>query len=371
MKKLLLFFALTIVSFFNLYSQNEKRYTILYLIPFDVNNYDSPYIKEPEDMEKVRSYGLMGFWNGSQMALDEYEKKNVHLDIIVRDVGESEVKLRNIMEDQSLMERVDLIIGPFFHKSFIVAANYAKEYKIPIVNPFTSHHNIIENNEFVFKLKPSQDVCPSMLTFIAQQHNSFPILVYGDTNSINREWRKCRQYFSERGVSYIASTNIGNLVSLLQPEKKQILITFEDNSARNLMISRSILYSKKNKNLLFIVPETWLKSRTYDIEYYSQLNLHFFSDYYVDFNNEKTKVFIFDYTQRFGTPPTTDNYAFQGYDVTRYFVEYLLNNNDIDRVKVNALSYPFTFDKNENEGFENVNLQFLEVIDNEVVPSGY
>ena len=120
-----------------------------------------------------------------------------------------------------------------------------------------------------------------------------------------------------------------------------------------------------------MVPESWLDSKTYDIEYYSQLNLHFFSNYYIDYTNEKTKVFIYDYTQRFGVPPMLKSFSYQGYDITKFFIEYLINDKDIDRVKVNPIALPMSFDKTSDGGYENVNLQFLEILDNEIVPSGY
>lgn len=368
-KTLLLLFAFILAVLSS--SAQKGEYTILYLMPFDVGGYEAPNAKECEDMDRVRSYGLMGFWNGSQMALEEYADNGVKLNVIVRDITGGEVKLRNVLEDASMMEKVDLIIGPFFSKQFEVASQYAKQYEIPIVNPFTSHHSIIENNDFVFKLKPAPDVRPAMLSYLAQQNNAFPVIVYGDSSSTNKEWRNFKKYFDNNGQKYVATTSASDVVSMLKPEKRQIVLCFEDNTARNLIISRSLLYSKKINNLLFVIPETWLDSKTYDIEYYSQLNLHFFSDYYVDYGSEKTKVFIFDYTQRYGVPPMLSNYAFQGYDVTRFFVEYLLNDNDIDRVKIMPLSYPFTFDKKEGEGYENVNGCFLEIIDNEIVPSEY
>ena len=101
-------------------------------------------------MEAVRSYQLMGFWNGAQMALDEYNAKGVSLNIIVRDISNNESKLRHLMENEALMRDVDLIVGPFFGKLFTIAAHYAKQYQIPIVIPFSSRQDFIEEKEYVF-----------------------------------------------------------------------------------------------------------------------------------------------------------------------------------------------------------------------------
>lgn len=348
-----------------------SEYKILYLIPFESDSYVSPFVKECEDMDNVKSYQLMGFWNGAQMALDEYGMKNVQINVVVKDISNDERKLRRVLEDENLMSGVNLIIGPFFGKLFEIAAEYAERLQIPIVNPFTSRQDFIKSNEYVYKLIPSLEARPAMIAFMAQQTNAFPIIIYGDSTSSNKEMSAYRKYFRDNHIAYEIVPNASSVVNRLDNDSPKFVITFYDNPAQNLIISRNLLYSKKTDNLTFVVPETWLESKTYDIEYYSKLNLHFFSDYYVDFSAEDTKTFIYDYTQRFGVPPSLKNFAFQGYDITRFFVEFMLNEYDLDRVKVSPIAFPLSFDKSPNGGFENVNVQFLEVKDNEIVPSMY
>lgn len=370
MKKLLLFVIFIVFGLATAFAQG-KTFTILYLVPFESDNYVAPYVKESEDMDNVRSYQLMGFWNGAQMALDEYDRQGVNLKVVVRDITNNEAKLRRIMEDTELMKEVDLIIGPFFGKPFAVAAGYAKEYGIPIVNPFSSRQDFLNGNEFVYKLMPSMEARPAMIAFMAQQSKAFPIIIYGDSTAPNKELQTYLHYFQQNHISYVVTPNASTVVNWLSNDKQRFVVTFYDNPAQNLIISRNLLYSKNIDNLTFVVPETWLESKTYDIEYYSKLNLHFFSNYYVDFENEKTKTFIYDYTQRFGVPPTLQNFAFQGYDITRYFVDFIINEKDLDRVKVSPIAFPLSFDKYVDGGYENVNVQFLEVNDNEIVPSIY
>ena len=98
MKKLLLFAIFAMFGFATAFAEGET-FTILYLIPFESSSYESPYVKECEDMENVRSYQLMGFWNGAQMALEEYDRQGVHLKVIVRDITNNEATLRRIMEN--------------------------------------------------------------------------------------------------------------------------------------------------------------------------------------------------------------------------------------------------------------------------------
>lgn len=372
MKKLLLYVILTMFGVLSVFAESGTC-KILYLIPFESASYTSPYVKECEDMDNVRSYQLMGFWNGAQMAIEEYVRNgvNLHFDIVVRDITNDERKLRRVMEDDDLMDGVKLIVGPFFGKLFTIAAEYAKERQIPIVNPFTNRQDFVEGNEYVYKLIPSLEARPAMISFLAQQQDAFPIIIYGDSTSNDREMAAYISYFKANRIPYEITPNASSVVARLEKGTPSYVVTFYDNPAQNLIISRSLLYSDKIDRLTFVVPKTWLESNTYDVEYYSKLNLHFFSDYYVDFENERTQTFVYDYTQSFGVPPSLENFAFQGYDITRYFVEFIRGGNDLDQVKVEPIAFPLSFDKVPDGGYENVNVQFLEVRDNEIVPSGF
>ncbi len=351
--------------------------TILFLIPFYSQQYNAEAlleVKSCDDLKKIASFQLMGFWAGAQVALEEYESENVRLRVIVRDVTDNDNKVRKIMEDTSLMNHVDLIIGPFFNKQFTIAARYAQKYKIPIVNPFTSRTDIIEENEYVYKLVPSLETRAITIEEILSQGNpESRIFIYADTVKSSKEYKAYTRYFNNKKIKYKTVPLQQNLVPLLSKTNKNIVIVLTSELAKILMLSRDLIFNADLANLLLIVPEEWINVATYDIEYYSKLNVHFFSDYYVDYTNEKTQVFIHKYISKYHTLPTLESFAFQGYDVTRYFVSALYNDMDLDRVKVETLGYHFSFDKIENGGYENfsTNATFLEVKENEIQPARY
>ena len=348
--------------------------TILYLIPFYSKQYDDQAVsrvKESQDMKAINSFQLMGFWAGAQIALDEFNDDNVHLNVIVRDITDNEAKLRSIMEDRELMGRVDLIVGPFFSHTFAVAARYAKEYGIPIVNPFTTRTDILRDNEYVYKLVPSLETRAATVAFMSDLYPKSQIILYADSTKHRKEYSAYVNYFKNNNIPYVFLPQQSNLVSALKSDAKNIVIALTRESAKMLMLSRDLIFKSNLDNLIMVVPEEWLKVPTYDIEYYSKLNIHFFSDYYVDESNEKTQVFIHNYTSKFGVPPTIEAFSFQGYDLTRYFVSALYNDMDLDRVKTETIGYHFSFEKIPDGGYENINAQFLEVDDEGIHNVGF
>lgn len=348
--------------------------TILYLIPFYSKQYDpqaASRVKESKDMKAINSFQLMGFWAGAQIALDEFNDANVHLNVIVKDITDNEAKLRSIMEDRELMSRVDLIVGPFFSHTFAIAARYAKEYGIPIINPFTTRTDILRDNEYVYKLVPSLETRAATVAYFSDLYPKSQIILYADSSKHRREYNAYVNYFKDNNIPFVYLSQQKDIIPSFKSDAKNILIVLTRESAKMLMLSRDLIFKSNLNNLIMVVPEEWLNVPTYDIEYYSKLNIHFFSDYYVDESNEKTRVFIHDYTSKYGVPPTTEAFSFQGYDITRYFVSALFNDMDLDRVKTETIGYHFSFEKIPNGGYENINAQFLEVDDEGIKNVGF
>ncbi|MBQ4442404.1 MAG: amino acid ABC transporter substrate-binding protein [Bacteroidales bacterium] len=376
MKNKILLFTLVALMALPLSAQNSLsgEKTILYLIPFYSKQYDSQLVsgvKDCNDLQKIGSFQLMGFWAGAQVALDEFNEQNVHLNVIVKDVTDNEAKLRSIMEDRELMSRVDLIVGPFFGPVFSVAAQYAKEYGIPIVNPFTTRTDILKDNEFVYKLVPSLETRAATIAFFSDMYPQSQIILYADSTKNKKEYNAYTRYFRTHNVPFVVLPLQNSLVSSLSSDKKNIVVMLTHESAKMMMVSRDLIYRSQPENIVLVVPEELLKVHTYDIEYYTKLNIHFFSDYYIDKKNERTQVFVHNYLDKFGVPPTLEAFSYQGYDITRYFVSALYNDMDLDRVKTETIGYHFIFDKIPEGGYENINSQFLEVTETGIQTVGY
>lgn len=374
MKKIIAL-SLMVLTVVSLWAQpTGERKTVLYLIPFYTHEYRGPVapsVTSSQDIQGVNSFLLMGFWAGAQIALDEYQDQNVALNIVVKDVTENEAELRKIMEDKELMEDVDLIIGPFFNKTFQIAAEYAKKYKIPIVNPFTNRTDILEGNEYVYKVIPSVESRPATLSYMAEAYPHSNIILYKDSSMKNAASLAYVHYFQNKNIPFQQVSSQSALLKAIKSNTKNFVVVFSNNAAKMLMLSRDLLYNSKPEDIILVVPEKWLSSNTYDVEYYSKLNIHFFSNYFVDEKDQQTQLFIQKYKEKFKSIPTVENFAFQGYDITRFFVEMIRNEGDMDRVKVSSISYPMSFDKTPNGGYENVNIHFLEVLDDEVIPAQY
>ena len=245
-------------------AQNTNVKTVLYLIPFfgeEYNNYSKNKIKTSADIDNEPIYSLVSFWEGAQMALDEYETSPYRINVIVKDITYDNKKLVDIMENEALMSQVDLIIGPFFAPQFEIAANYAKNHQIPIVNPFTSKVDILEGNEYVYKVQSSAE---SMAETIRQrwlgQNETSEILLWTERGADIPALQRCERIFTQLGIPYefVIDGDKSGMKGRLSHHKRHVVMAFLPSEATIIARTRDLGVEDELPNTVFIVPEEWL-----------------------------------------------------------------------------------------------------------------
>jgi len=307
------------------------------------------------------------------MALELFEDPHVQFSVIVKDVTYDENQLKEIVENRALMETVDLIIGPFYSDLFAIAATYAKQYRIPIVNPFTTRTDFLNYNEFVYKAMPSGEDIPQEFYKTLIEYNILA-KVFIWTEDTNAQYvLDFKHYFDKHEVTYkivpfqLGVKNLLNCFSNQEPERENVIIVFSKDEARIIQNIRSITdVNMFPQGTIFVVPEQWMELNQLDLEILNQLQVHYFSKYYIDYRDEKTKNFIQEFQTRFLSYPTLKRYAFQGFDITNYFIDALLH--DFQKLNINphAVSMGFHFVKHKEGGYENRQYQFLKLQNYEI-----
>ena len=367
MRRFLLFFAV-LLCWPALFAQSAEK-TVLYLLPFfgdEFNSFKTTSIRSSASIDNEPVFSLVSFWEGAQMALDEYETSSRRIHVVVKDITYDNEKLRRIMEDEELMSRVNLIIGPFFATQFEIAAEYANRYHIPIVNPFTNKQNILENNEYVYKVQSSGE---TMAEMVKQRwidaKNVSEILVWTERGVDIPALQNCERYFNDINVpfEFILDDDKNSVKKRLRADKQQVIFPFFQYNTTVIANMRNLGIEKDFPNTVFVIPEEWIKIDALEVEYLNKLNVHFFSDYFVNEEDDTTLVFISNFIERFNTPPDLNRFSFQGYDITKYFIELMFNDFDASKVQYKPIGMRFNFQKTENGGFENHGMFLLQLKD--------
>ena len=386
MKKLLLFliclvhlfcFAQTKNSSQKGESSQKEEYTILYLIPFFGELSEDIIVGEIEndyDIYAHLSFQLVSFWEGAQIALKEFDKQNVKLKVIVKDVtSDNSEKLKKILEDTVLMKNVNLIIGPFYKNIFDMAAQYALRYKIPIVNPLSNRNDYLKQNPYTYKAIPSQESKPLWIEKkLLSKYKNAKVILYVDSEK--SEDAECyKKYFLRKdSISFVVipfRQGIDNLSAVLDKNRHNIIIA--SSRSASIIINNIRLLANRNENLppfTMVIPENWLLDIEGELETMNNLNMTLFSNYYVHPNDDKTLYFITEFIEKFHAFPSVDRFAYQGYDITRFFIHCLIHNFDTSKFDYFPTALDFQFQPlEEGGGFENQSLRLLQLRDFEVI----
>ncbi len=163
-----------------------KRYNVALMMPFYLEEIDSVQFNPEQPQLDYNSFRFLSFYYGTLLAIDSLEKQGLQIDLHVYDVDEDVSKAIKVINEKELRE-MDLIIGPFFYSAFQSVAAFAKNYRIPIVNPLSGRSEVVDNNPSIFKIQPSDRYQTEDLRKFAEQYhkNSKFFLIDNHKNLMN------------------------------------------------------------------------------------------------------------------------------------------------------------------------------------------
>lgn len=359
MKYILLLFFLFFSSISNCFSQKDSEVSILYLLPFHLDIASEKVYKEKTEQQiyQLKPFEMMGFWFGSKLALKEFEKASVLLNVVVRDAVTDEKKMLEILDNDSLMLPIDIIIGPMYGSLFQKAAIYAEANNKIIINPFSTRFDFIQNNISVFKIKPPLISRPEKVKeiFLKPTHN-YSVMLWGDS-MFSPEMLAYKSFFLQHNIEFqeVSSMTLPSTTS-----KNKLVVAFFESYSKVLNRASSFQISS-NANDVIIFPESWLNLNELTDDFFRLPNIYYFSDYFVDEKDDNVKNFIDKYRYQYNTPADLEHYSFQGYDITNYFIHFFLSNFDANKCTFKPICYQFRWQKIDMGGYENKETRLIQI----------
>ncbi|MBP1673672.1 MAG: cwlS [Bacteroidetes bacterium] len=366
MKKGFLVILSLILSIQITLAQTHKEITILYLLPLHLDETipDISTIESDMDIYEIPSFEMIGFWEGAKLALQTYEDSPYKVNVIVRDVTTDEQKLKSILNDAALMKDVDLIIGPFYGALFPIAASYAQDHNITIINPFSTRTDFVSENPSVYKLVPPLTTRPETLhKKMFPNYSNYQVILWYDQENIT-ELGVYENYFKENKIPYILSKLQPETFSLkleLEPSMQNVIIALFQN--RTNIINQMRLFSGIQNQFpcSLVFPEEWLNISSLDDDFYSIPNLFYLTNCFVDLNNTTIIDYKNHYVETYQSPCQLERYSFQGYDITKYFIDQYLYGSQDKTNSYTPMVYKFKFKQWTKGGFENEKIRLIHI----------
>lgn len=375
----------TITSSHMIYSgELKEEYNIAFFLPFhakDANEISTENIIKGDAQLPTKSTIALQFYEGALLAIDSLKKLKLNAKVFVYDIDDQDsLNIINILKKPELKE-MNLMIGPLYGSSFMPVAKFAKEHAIPIVSPFTQVNKVLFDNLYVCKVLPSNAMqVEQMAHFVIDSFQKQNIILVNNGNPKEVSFFNVFKNIANKALKnagYKASDSLKEakssamIESMLNPGKVNVIVLPSNNQSYvTEFISKLTPMLDKYKIILFGL-QSWINYDNLDFEYLNKLSVHIPSNNYIDYQNPATQNFIKNYYEKFKTDP--ELYAYQGFDITSYFISSLQKygsgflNNIVDNkyqgieTNFNFMQYPL------DSGFENKFVYILKYQENKLV----
>lgn len=361
-----------------------RRYKVALLIPLYLNEMwtvDALFTDSGKGQkQKARPLSFLQFYEGFMMAVDRLKNDGLKMDLTVLDVTD-DVSTANRALSQIADEDFDLIIGPFFSKSFSVIEEYAKANEIVVVNPLSTRSSVIEDSPNVVKVKPgdmgmvltisnlvrnayndsnvfivSQEK-PADSVFLNQLEHHLNLAINEEVTVSGDEFLQFARNESERqemgsrlvptvdvegqvysigdfesgvtdkvvlanSVKRYPYSQIGEVHSQLSGVRNNLIVAYGDDNVFATMILNSFIKDADRYPITLIAAPDWSKFEKLHVDRLLKMNTIYVSDFFVDYNDEEVKRFVLQFRNRYVSEP--QKYAFEGYDMAYYFLSALM-----------------------------------------------
>jgi LysM repeat protein len=392
---------------------HSSTYNIALMLPLFLEETDSIDFQDEKSigaLSELSSLRFVNFYSGFQMAVDSLVDQGLKINLFVYDVDNNPEKADKVLAASELSS-MDLIVGPFYLNAFRKVARFANTYRIPILNPLSQRQEIIQDNPWVYKIKPSEEKqLDQLVEFLVQNHpKSNIILLRNNRYKYQKETSFIRNSLNRQRSPYIYLQNQAIYEALSTDDDKDSWLTenkvlkldyfkehFGDSSyfsnvvreviyvndsltgltmnlsriRPNLVvaISDEVVFSKEmlsqlNKlrlemDITLLGIPTWNDFPDLETSHILNLGLHTFTPSLVNYNNPRIKNWITAYRLQYNTEPTPGNLAFDGFDAGWFFLNALYNygkdfGDCLEYLSVPLIQTQFRFEKERNNGYEN------------------
>ncbi|MBP5573925.1 MAG: LysM peptidoglycan-binding domain-containing protein [Bacteroidales bacterium] len=374
-------------------SHADRSYHVALLVPLYLSEIDKIDTSKDriEKTKKSRAMKFLQFYEGFMMAADSMTKNHgMRLDLTVMDVTENTAGAERAVE-KLREDPVDLIIGPFFSKSFAVVQSYAADHDIFIVNPLSERDSVVSESPNVLKLKPGTQAMVAQLADLIRikyPKSKVTLLTSGTVKDsltvdaieqalnavvepevrlsnaemlelITKESQRRKmgkrvlstlevegQIFSTKTLSahpddetvfenefHRISYSDADLKAFregLSAARDNVLVAYGDNLVFATKVLNTINKSAKKYPITLIGLPAWEEFENLLVPNLLNMNAIYFDDHFVDFNDSIVLQFVDDFRYKYSSEP--NEYAFEGFDVGWYFLNALMQygSNSVD-----------------------------------------
>ena len=316
------------------YDPSKQRFNIALLLPLS-----SHYIVKEMPFDTLvdeaasrlqRSDNFVEFYAGVLMAVADMKDQGMSIDLSVHDVSETG-DMDDLLSGGKLYN-TDLILGPVYAQAIERVLPYAQRHSINLVSPLDPRaEHLLPSHPGLFQVSPSF-VC-QQVKLLTDLSPDDPVLFVYDSSGVEAA---LSDSYAELLSSFNDVTTFpykvekgsamrDTLAGLLAADLPFRVVVASNNEAlvTDFTSNLSSVYSNlKLKSPLTLYGQArWRNFENVDLEFFHAMNLRLVTPFFVDYKDTTVQEFVARYLADFKTEPS--QFAFQGYDVAKYFLTAL------------------------------------------------
>jgi LysM repeat protein len=148
---------------------HNRTFKVALMVPLYLEETDSINLTEfmIRQQKNFVPFRFVEFLEGALIASDSLKEQGMNLKLYVYDVDQTLTKTAKVLTRPEL-KQMNLIIGPFYSRSFNQVALFANHFGIPIVNPLTFRNGILRQYNNVVKVTPDENTELSQVSHLIQ-----------------------------------------------------------------------------------------------------------------------------------------------------------------------------------------------------------
>lgn len=335
------------------------------------------------------SYDFIEMYSGVLLAADSLRNLGLNVNLHTFDIRSDTVEIQRLIQTGKLAG-MDLIFGPVYSHNLVIVSDYARSLGIPVISPVPLVNNsALRNHPNLFMANASLEIAQRAIARnIAQYYDKNIIFIHTDTTDTDEDVKRFKSLiftelkykenfedikfreFRFYSRSMFNNDSINRLSHALSEQTDNIvIIASEDAPVISEVIDNVSSMSRRFSIKLFGYPVIRELDRLDQKELFD-MDMIVYSPYWIDYSKKNVKAFNNDFAKIFHTMPLERSYAWQGFDLTFYFLSGMAMHGK------NFLAHPdihypdllesdFDFRRNsQNDGFENHKLFMIRYTKN-------
>lgn len=305
----------------------------------------------------------MDFYSGVLLAIHDMSKDGVSTDLNVYDIADG-----NISAIADHITGSDIVIGPVSLADLAALFEAAPGVKA-VVSPLDPKSGELVSGRpaFIQAPTPHQIQYTDLVSWMKEDlRNGDRCLVITEKGARPTDAvAAMTAAVDSSGIEYktlsysiLEGRNVTESLAYLMAENatNRVYIASESEAFVNDVVRNLNLMIHKKYDVVLYAPSKIRSFETIEVENFHNASLHVSTGYYIDYENPMVKDFLLHYRALFNTEPT--QFAFQGYDLARYFITLCSKYGNrwmdkLDEHTMSLLQSSFNFHKTEEGGYQN------------------